>query len=78
MKKVLVTRPIPQAALELLAQHCEVTAPTDDPVLSAADLAIQGELNTAAAGPTPDLEGLLSHRPALVAWKKRVEQRTGG
>ena len=33
--------------------------------LSAADLAIYGQLNTARSGPTPDADGLISHRPAL-------------
>lgn len=41
--------------------------------LSAADLAIYGQLNTARSGPTPDADELISHRPALIDWMKRVE-----
>ena len=46
--------------------------------LCAADLAIHGQLTTARSGPTPDADQLLSHRPALVDWMKRVEGLTGG
>jgi len=42
-----------------------------------ADLAVYGQLATARSGPTPELEELLSHRPALLAWCERVEARTG-
>lgn len=41
--------------------------------LCGADLAIHGQLNTARSGPTPDADELISHRPALVEWMKRVE-----
>lgn len=44
--------------------------------LSAADLALHGQLNTARSGPTPDADELISHRPALVDWMKRVEAVT--
>lgn len=45
-------------------------------VLSAADLAIFGQLTSARSGPTPDADGLISHRPALVDWQKRVDALT--
>ena len=44
--------------------------------LSAADLALYGQLNTARSGPTPDADEIISHRPALVDWMKRVEEVT--
>jgi glutathione S-transferase len=45
---------------------------------SAADLAVYGMLRMAASGPTPEAGRLLSERPALLDWMKRVEQATGG
>jgi hypothetical protein len=37
------------------------------------DLAVTGELCTALSGPTPELETLISDRPALADCMKRVE-----
>lgn len=48
----------------------------DEP--SAADFAIFGQLETACSGPTPEVAELLLHRPALLDWRKRVRERTGG
>jgi glutathione S-transferase len=40
---------------------------------SAADLAIYGELESACSGPTPEFERMLSERPALLDFRKRIE-----
>ncbi len=45
--------------------------------LSVADLALYGQLHMARSGPTPEITTLISHRPALVAFAKRVEELTG-
>jgi len=45
---------------------------------SAADLALYGMLQIGVSGPTPEMEQLLSERPRLGEWKKRVEEATGG
>jgi glutathione S-transferase len=44
--------------------------------VSAADLAVYGELRTALSGPTPEFEALVSERPALSDHMKRVEDCT--
>lgn len=44
---------------------------------SAADFALFGEFATGCSGATPDFEGLVSERPALADWRKRVEDATG-
>jgi glutathione S-transferase len=44
--------------------------------LSAADLAIFGQLTAARSGPTPDAEQLILHRPVLTDWMKRVDTLT--
>jgi glutathione S-transferase len=43
---------------------------------SGADLAIYGQCNTIASGPTPQADALIRERPALVAWKERVDEAT--
>lgn len=43
---------------------------------SGADLAIFGQFATIASGPTPQAEALVQRRPALVAWKRRVDEAT--
>ncbi len=45
--------------------------------LSVADLAIHGQLHMARSGPTPEVAALISHRPVLTAFAKRVEDLTG-
>ena len=59
----------------LLSDHCFFYC-AESESLSAADLAIYGQLNTARSGPTPDADELISHRPALIDWMKRVEAVT--
>ncbi len=44
----------------------------------AADFACYGMLASLCSGPTPVGERLLAERPALEAWRKRVEAETGG
>jgi glutathione S-transferase len=44
--------------------------------VSAADLAVYGELRTALSGPTPEFDALISERPALADHMKRVEDCT--
>lgn len=44
--------------------------------VSAADLAVTSELCTALSGPTPEFEALISERPALADYMKRVEDCT--
>lgn len=44
--------------------------------LSVGDLAFHGQLRFASSGPTPDLASLISHRPALVDYTRRVEEAT--
>jgi glutathione S-transferase len=44
--------------------------------ISAADLAIYGELRAGLSGPTPDFAALVSERPALADHTKRVEDAT--
>jgi glutathione S-transferase len=44
--------------------------------LSAADLAIFGQLTAARSGPTPQADELISHRPVLIDWLKRVDTLT--
>ena len=43
---------------------------------SAADLAIFGQFNTMASGPTPEAAEMIRKRPALVAWQQRVDVAT--
>lgn len=43
---------------------------------SGADLALFGQCTTIASGPTPQAEALVSARPALVAWRRRVDEAT--
>jgi glutathione S-transferase len=43
---------------------------------SGADLALFGEMSTIASGPTPQADALVNARPALVAWRKRVDAAT--
>ena len=45
--------------------------------VSAADLAVYGELRTALSGPTPEFDALISERPVLADHMKRVEDCTG-
>jgi glutathione S-transferase len=44
----------------------------------AADFACYGMLASLGSGPTPEGERLLAERPALGAWRARVEAATGG
>jgi glutathione S-transferase len=46
----------------------------DEP--SVADLAVYGMLACGTSGPTPEINGLVGERPALVDWMSRVEQAT--
>jgi glutathione S-transferase len=41
--------------------------------VGAADLAVFGQLNTLASGPTPQGAALVAARPALAAWVRRVD-----
>ena len=41
-----------------------------------ADLAVYGQLHMARSGPTPEVDGLIAERAALVAHMQRVEQAT--
>ena len=50
----------------------DMKSPTEDRV-SAADLAVHGELHLGASGSTPDFEDLVAKRPALGARSRRVE-----
>lgn len=43
---------------------------------SVADLAIHGQLEAARSGPTPQAEGLINGRAALLDWIERLEQAT--
>jgi glutathione S-transferase len=43
---------------------------------SGADLALFGQCNTIASGPTPQADAAIRQRPALVAWRQRVDQAT--
>ncbi|MGH0028530.1 MAG: glutathione S-transferase family protein [Myxococcota bacterium] len=45
---------------------------------SAADFALFGELNTGCSDATPDFARLVSERPALSDWRKRVADASGG
>ncbi len=45
---------------------------------SGADFAIYGQLATLASGPTPQATELMSARPWIAAYRRRVEEGTGG
>lgn len=45
---------------------------------SGADFAIHGQLSTLASGPTPQAEELMSARPWIAPYRRRVQETTGG
>ena len=40
---------------------------------SVADFALHGQFRAGCSGPTPDFEELVSERPSLADWMKRLE-----
>jgi glutathione S-transferase len=77
---------LPEAVLvrELAARLDDLAAVLGDRAFlmadqpGAADFAAYGMLASLVSGPTPEGDRLLAERPALGAWKQRIESLTGG